>query len=80
MLRCAVILAEDDNGTILATCPDVPEAATFGEDREDASLRAVDAIETAIQGRIADRESPSRLRRASRARIPTVAWTSRIRR
>jgi len=50
-----VILAEDQ-GTILATCPDLPEAATFGEDREDALLRAVDAIETAIQGRIADRE------------------------
>ena len=55
MLRYPVILAEDQ-GTILATCPDLPEAATFGEDREDALLRAVDAIETAIQGRIADRE------------------------
>ena len=50
-----MILAEDQ-GTILATCPDLPEAATFGEDREDALLRAVDVIETAIQGRIADRE------------------------
>jgi antitoxin HicB len=56
MLRYPVILAEDDNGTILATCPDLPEAATFGEDREEALLRAIDAIETAIQGRIADRE------------------------
>src|ERR671918_3206589 len=56
MLRYPVILTEDDNGTILAVCPDLPEAATFGEDREDALLRAVDAIETAIQGRIADRE------------------------
>ena len=56
MLRYPVILAEDDNGTILAACPDLPEAATFGEDREEALLRAIDAIETAIQGRIADRE------------------------
>ena len=56
MLRYPVILTEDDNGTILATCPDLPESATFGEDREDAMLRAIDAIETAIQGRIADRE------------------------
>jgi antitoxin HicB len=56
MLRYPVVLTEDDNGTILATCPDLPEAATFGEDRDDALLRAVDAIETAIQGRIADRE------------------------
>jgi antitoxin HicB len=56
MLRYPAVLTEDDNGTILATCPDFPEAATFGEDREDALLRAIDAIETAIQGRIADRE------------------------
>jgi antitoxin HicB len=56
MLRYPVALIDDDNGTILATCPDLPEAATFGEDRDDALLRAVDAIETAIQGRIADRE------------------------
>jgi antitoxin HicB len=56
MLRYPVILTEDDNGTILATFPDLPEAATFGEDREDALLRAIDAIETAVQGRIADRE------------------------
>src|SRR5919106_4553993 len=56
MLRYPVILTDDDNGTILATCPDLPEAATFGEDRDDALLRAIDAIETAIQGRIADRE------------------------
>jgi antitoxin HicB len=57
MLRYPVILIEDDNGTILATCPDLPEAATFGEDRDDALLRAIDAIETAIQGRMADREA-----------------------
>jgi antitoxin HicB len=57
MLCYPVILTEDDNGTTLATCPDLPEAATFGEDREDALLRAIDAIETAIQGRIADREA-----------------------
>lgn len=56
MLRYPAQLAPDDNGTILVTFPDLPEAATFGEDREEALLRAVDAIETAIQGRITDRE------------------------
>jgi predicted RNase H-like HicB family nuclease len=55
MLRYPVTLTED-SGTILATFLDLPEAATFGADREDALLRAIDAIETAIQGRIADRE------------------------
>jgi antitoxin HicB len=56
VLRYTVTLTKDDNGTILATFPDFPEAATFGEDRAEALRRAVDAIETAIRGRIADRE------------------------
>jgi antitoxin HicB len=65
MLLCyPVNLVEDDNGAILVTCPDLPEAATFGENREDALLHAVDAIETAVQGRIADREP---------VRLPTAA-------
>lgn len=55
-MRYAVNLSPDDNGTILATVPDIPEAVTFGEDREDALARAVDAIETAIIGRMAARE------------------------
>ena len=55
-MRYAVTLAPDDNGTILVTVPDIPEAVTFGEDRDDALARAVDAIETAIMGAMAARE------------------------
>ena len=55
-MRYAVILEPDDNGTLLVRAPDIPEAVTFGEDREDALARAVDAIETAIMGAIAARE------------------------
>ncbi len=55
-IRYAVKLTKDDNGTILATVPDIPEAITFGEDQEDALARAADAIETAIMARIAARE------------------------
>jgi hypothetical protein len=55
MLRYPVILTED-HSMILATCPRPAVGVTFGEDREDALLRAIDTIETAIQGRIADRE------------------------
>ena len=51
-----VKLKRDTNGTVLVTFPDFPEAATYGEDRMDALARAIDAAETAIQGRIADRE------------------------
>jgi antitoxin HicB len=36
--------------------PDVPEALTFGENREDALARALDAIETALMGAMAARE------------------------
>lgn len=55
-MRYAVRLSPDDNGTLLVSVPDLPEALTFGEDREDALARAVDAIETALIGRMAARE------------------------
>ena len=56
MLAYPVELTPDDNGTFLATCPDLPEATTFGEDQDDALLRAVDAIEEALAARIATRQ------------------------
>ena len=59
-MRYAVTLTPDDNGTLLVTAPDIPEATTFGENRADALTRAVDAIETAIIGRIAAREDVPR--------------------
>ena len=48
MLRYSVKLLKDTNDTILVDVPDVPEAHTFGEDREEALLRAPDAIESAL--------------------------------
>lgn len=56
-LAYPLVLTQDDNGSILVTCPDLPEVTTFGEDKGDAVLRAVDAIEEAIAARIANRES-----------------------
>ena len=65
---------QDDEGTILVTFPDFPEAITFGEDEEDALLRAVDALQTAIQGRIADREAiPAASRGKPTVRLSTQA-------
>lgn len=52
----AVIFTPDDNGTLLVTCPDLPEVTTFGEDEDDAMQRAADAIEEALAARIASRE------------------------
>lgn len=55
MLRYPVKLSKDTNDTILLEVPDVPEAVTFGEDREEALLRAPDAIETVLIGYMSDR-------------------------
>ena len=56
MLRYPVKLTKDDNDTLLVTARDFPEVATFGKDEADALRRAIDAIATALQGRIADRK------------------------
>ena len=47
MFRFPVDLS-DDEGTVLVRFPDIPEAITFGEDRDEALMRAVDALESAL--------------------------------
>lgn len=54
-MRYAVSLSPDDNGTLLVTVPDVPEAITFGDSRAEALERAVDAIESAFMAAMAAR-------------------------
>jgi antitoxin HicB len=72
-----VVLAADDNETVLVGFPDFPEAATFGDDADEALLRAVDALETAIMGRMSDREDipyPTRPRGVRRfVALPTLS-------
>jgi len=63
MFNYPIVLAPDDNDTVLVTCPDLPEVVTFGDDEAEALVRAVDAIETALIGRISDKQDiplPSR--------------------
>ena len=55
MLSYPIALGDDD-GAILVTSPDFPELTTFGEDRDEAQSRAVDALEEAIAARIHDRK------------------------
>jgi predicted RNase H-like HicB family nuclease len=43
--RSCCLISHLLNGTILAGFPDVPEAHTFGDDRDEALARAVDANE-----------------------------------
>ncbi|MFZ7141558.1 type II toxin-antitoxin system HicB family antitoxin [Avibacterium avium] len=49
MLRYPVELHADDNGTFLVTFPDIPEAASVGEDIESALLEAEEGLETALE-------------------------------
>ena len=56
MLGYRIKIEPDDNGTLLVTCPALPEVATFGDDAADATRRAVGAIEEAIAARLADGE------------------------
>lgn len=55
MFDYPVILACDDNETVLVTFPDVPGAITYGDDEAEALAHAVDALETVLSGLIADR-------------------------
>jgi antitoxin HicB len=78
MLCYPVKLSRDDNGTFLVTTPDFPEVATFGEDEADALIRAADAIATAMQGRISDRQDiprPSSPKRGQKlATLGALTW------
>lgn len=56
MIGYPIDMAADDNGTLLVTCPDLPEVTTFGADPADAIARARDAIEEALADRIASHE------------------------
>jgi antitoxin HicB len=71
MLRYPVKLEPDDNGTLLVTCPALPEVTTFGEDEADGLHRAAGAIEEALAARIADGEDIPQ--GALRPRGPAVA-------
>ncbi|HLJ64234.1 MAG TPA: type II toxin-antitoxin system HicB family antitoxin [Stellaceae bacterium] len=56
-------LAPEPAGGFVVTFPDLPEAITQGEDREDALLQATDCLEEAIAGRLQhgdDIPTPSR--------------------
>jgi antitoxin HicB len=69
VVRYPVKLTRDTNGTIFVTAPDLPEIATFGENGNDALVRAADAIATALQGRITARQkipAPSAPRRGQK--------------
>jgi len=73
MLIYPIHLEPDTNGTLLVSFPDVPEAATFGEDEVDAKTHAVDALVAMFSSYMDDRKPipmPSPLRGRSGVVIP----------
>lgn len=59
MIPYPIEIVKDDNGSLLITCPALPEVTTFAESADEVDWRATDAIEEAIAARIADsREVP----------------------
>ena len=76
MLRYPVLLEPATNGTILVSFIDVPEAHTFGEDREDALAHAMEALESAFMGYMADRQpipKPSAVKRGPYIALPALS-------
>ena len=72
MLSYPLILEEDD-GAWLVTSPDFAELTTFGEDRQEAVARAVDALEEAIAARMSRRlDLPRPSRGSIYAALPTL--------
>lgn len=80
-LAYRVELTPDDNDTLLVTCPDLPEVTTFGDDVEDALMRAEEAICTALAYRMDHREeipAPT-AGEGTRVEVPTeVALKARV--
>ena len=67
------IRLEEDEGTVMATSPDFPELTTFGDDRDDALMRTVDALEEAIAARIhAGQNIPPPSKGEVRVGMPTL--------
>ncbi len=59
------ILTPDPDGGFTVTFRDVPEAITEGDSRDEAVLRAEDALESALAMYVAGKEPLPRLHRLS---------------
>ena len=80
MLDYPVVLTPDE-GSVLVTFPDVPEAITFGEDTDEALLHAVDALETALSFYVEARKPlplPSKARRGQQTVRPSALECAKL--
>ena len=69
MFDYPVVLAEQPEGGFVVTFPDVPEAITQGEDRAEALLYAVHALESALSFYVDDRRPLPVPRKAKRGQL-----------
>ena len=70
-----------DDGTVLATFADVPEAITFGMDEGEALLNAVDALETALSFYVNARQPlpvPSKPKRGQKTVPPSALEAAKL--
>ena len=66
----------DDNGTLLVSFVDIPEAHTFANSEEEIAIRATDCVLTALEGYMKDRRpipAPSRELTGRVAALPPLA-------
>lgn len=81
MFDYPVTLTPDDNGTVLATFVDVPEAITFGADEDEALLNAIDALETGLSFYVDQRKPlpvPSKPRKKQKTVRPSALECAKL--
>jgi len=72
-----VALTPDDNDTVLATCPELPEVVSFGDTEAEALENVCEAVLVALQGRILDRMAVPAFRKPKKGQ-PYVDLGSRV--
>jgi antitoxin HicB len=71
-----VTIDPDDNGTLLVSFVDIPEAHTFSDDEDQITARATDCALTALEGYMKDRRpipTPSQELTGRSVRLPALA-------
>ncbi len=74
-------LETDEDGRVLVTFRDLPEAATDGADEAEASLEAIDLLNSALSFRMKYREDipvPSKTRKGERLVFPALEVALKI--
>jgi antitoxin HicB len=81
MYSYPVNLEKDTNGSLLVTFPDIPEAASVGDDEDEALLNALDALESAIEIYFDEKRevpTPSKARKGQRVVTLPALVTAKV--